>query len=111
MDALTPFIAWSGLIGLFVTGFFTLFGKKVKAPEDKATERRDTIADRDAWITTLNERIDKLDARLEAAEGEIEEVRSHNNSLINYCHRLLAIVRRHGHDAEIPTPPPSGVHL
>lgn len=110
MDA--SLIAALGALGVALVGAFsTLFGKKVKAPADTAAERRDTIADRDAWINTLNERIDKLDTRLQAAENEIEQVRDHNNVLINYCYRLIAIVRRHGHEAEIPTPPPNGIHL
>ena len=90
---LTPFVAWSGLIGLFVTGFFTLFGKKIRSPEDQAAARRDTIADRDAWITTLNERIDKLDTRLQAAENEIKEVRTINEKLKAALYRVLAILR------------------
>lgn len=92
---LTPFVAWSGLIGLFVTGFFTLFGKKVKAPEDRAVERRDTIADRDGLIGKLNERVDDLDARLAAAEKEIREVRTMNDKLKAGLYRVLHILREH----------------
>ena len=105
-------IAALGALGVASIGFAnTLFGKKAKAPADTAAERRDTIADRDAWIKTLTDRLDNMDTRLEAAEKEIEQVRDHNNVLINYCYRLIAIVRRHGHEAEIPTPPPNGIHL
>lgn len=93
---LTPLVAWSSLLGLFVTGFFTLINKKTKAPEDKAVERRDTIADRDAWIDKLNARLDKVDARLEAAEAEIEEMRDHNNSLKAALYRVLSILREKG---------------
>ena len=105
-------IAALGALGVALIGAFnTLFGKKVRAPADTAAERRDTIADRDAWITTLTARLDGMEVRLQAAESEIEQVRDHNNVLINYCYRLIAIVRRHGHEAEIPTPPPNGIHL
>lgn len=99
------------LIVAFIGSFNTLFGKKIKAPEDKATERRDTIADRDGLITKLNERIDDLEVRVKSTEDEVRAVRDHNNALINFCYRLLAIIRRHGHEEEIPLPPPTGIHL
>ena len=110
MDA-TTFAAWLSLGGLFVGGAFTLFGKKLRGPEDVATQRRDTIADRDGLITKLNERIDDLEARVKTTEDEIRVVRDHNNALITFCYSLLAIIRRHGHDDEIPKPPPNGIHI
>lgn len=105
-------IAALGALGVASIGFAnTLFGKKARGPADDQAARRDTIADRDAWIKTLNERIDDLEGRVKVTEDEVRLVRDHNNVLINYCYRLIAVIRRHGHDAEIPTPPPNGIHL
>ena len=92
MDA-TTFAAWLSLIGLFVGGAFTLFSKKLRAPSDRAAERRDTIADRDAWIKTLTDRLDDMDVRLEAAEREIREVRTVNEKLKAALYKVLAILR------------------
>lgn len=89
----------------------TLFGKKSTGPEDRASARRDTIADRDGLIDRLNERIDDLEVRVKSTEDEIRVVRDHNNALITFCYSLLAIIRRHGHDDEIPNPPPNGIHI
>lgn len=89
----TTVAAWLSLAGLSITGILTLFGKKIKAPTDKAAERRDTIADRDAWITTLTDRLDDMDERLQAAEREIREVRTVNEKLKAALARALAILR------------------
>lgn len=83
------------LVVAFIGSFNTLFGKKIRAPEDRATERRDTIADRDGLIGKLNERVDDLDARLAAAEKEIREVRTMNDRLKAGLYRVLHILREH----------------
>ncbi|MET4061532.1 chromosome segregation ATPase [Arthrobacter sp. UYP6] len=117
MDATS--LAAFGALGVALIGFAsTLTSKKIKAPEDKAVERRDTIAERDSLIDSFKEDITALKADVKAQKAEtaelreeIQAVRDHNNVLITYCYRLLAIIRKHGHEAEIPSPPPSGIHL
>lgn len=105
-------IAALGALAVSTIGFVsTLITKKTRGPEDFATQRRDTIADRDGLIDKLNERIDDLEVRVKSTEDEIRVVKDHNNVLINYCYRLIAVIRRHGHDDEIPTPPPNGIHI
>lgn len=82
------------------------------------TERRDTIADRDALINQLQEDIsglksDMASQKVETAElrSEVREVREHNIALIRYAYRLIDILRSVGHGDKIPTPPPHGIHL
>ena len=96
----------------------TLIGKKTRSPEDEATQRRDTIAERDTLIDSFKEDIKTLKEDVKAQKDEtaklrleVEAVRDHNNVLINYCYRLIAIIRSHGHEAEIPKPPPNGIHF
>lgn len=112
-------IAALGALGVASIGAInTLTSKKIKAPEDKASERRDTIAERDALIDSFKEDILVLkeDVKAQKAETatlrqEVQAVRDHNNALINFCYRLLAIIRRHGHEDEVPLPPPTGIHI
>lgn len=105
-------VAALGALGVALFGSInTLVGKKTRGPEDEATQRRDTIADRDGLIGKLNERIDDLEVRVKSTEDEIRVVKDHNNVLINYCYRLIAVIRKHGHDDEIPNPPPTGIHI
>lgn len=110
--------AWLGLAGLFVTAAASMIVKKVRGPEDNAAARRDTIAERDSLIDSFKEDIKSLkeDVKAQKAETaelrrEVEAVRDHNNVLINYCYLLVAVIRRHGHEAEIPNPPPNGIHI
>ena len=114
----TALAAYSGLGVALIASAGTMLSKRIKAPEDEATERRDTIADRDALIDSFKEDIRALkeDVKSQKAETatlrqEVQAVRDHNNALINFCYRLLAIIRRHGHEDEIPLPPPTGIHL
>lgn len=110
MDA-TAIAAFVALGVALIGSAGTFFSKKVRAPEDRATERRDTIADRDGLIGKLNERIDDLEVRVASTEDIVRAVRDHNNALIAFCYKVIAIVRRHGHEDEIPTDKPEGIHL
>ena len=103
--------ALSALVVALFGAVNTLIGKKARGPADEQAARRDTIADRDGLISKLNERIDDLEVRVKSTEDEIKVVKDHNNILINYCYRLIAVIRRHGHEDEIPTPPPNGIHI
>jgi len=62
-------------------------------------------------IETLRKQIEDLNKRLDDVEGEVREVRDHNNALIRYAYRLIDILRGVGHGDKIPTPPPNGIHL
>jgi len=112
-------IAAVSALGVALIGAFnSLFSKKVRAPEDDLAARRDTIAERDSLIDSFKDDIKALkeDVKSQKAETaqlrqEIREVRDHNNALITFCYRLVAIIRRHGHESEIPHPPPTGIHL
>lgn len=53
----------------------------------------------------------KRDVRLDALEREFREVRDHNNALITFAYKLIALARKHGYEGEIPTPAPRGIHI
>jgi len=117
---------WQGLLGIFVTGLLSYAAARyagkssVKVKEldvdGQAYIRAEGITQ--GLIETLRKQIEDLQndrasdlARIEKIEQEVREVRTHNNALIQYCYRLIEILRRHGHGDEIPTPPPTGIHL
>jgi hypothetical protein len=117
---------WIGVIGILITvagsyGAARYAGKSsVKVKEldvdGQAYIRAEGITQ--GLIETLRKQIEDLQldrasdlARIEKIELEVREVRTHNNALIAYCYRLIEILRRHGHGDEIPTPPPTGIHL
>lgn len=62
-------------------------------------------------VEALREQIKDLNDRLGSVEKEVKEVRDHNNALIRYCYRLIDILRSVGHGDQVPTPPPSGIHI
>lgn len=62
-------------------------------------------------VEALRAQIEALSSRLEKVEQEMTEVRDHNSALITFAYRLVALARKYGHEAEIPTPPPHGIHL
>lgn len=92
----TALAAYSGLGVALIASTGTLLSKRIKAPEDKATERRDTIADRDSLIATLASRVEGLEGRVSKAESEIKEVRTLNEKLKASLYRTLAILREKG---------------
>lgn len=57
------------------------------------------------------EELAKRDERLDRIEKEVAAVRDHNNALISFAYRLIALARKHGYDNEIPKPTPAGIHL
>lgn len=110
---------WQVILGAIVTilgsyGTARYAGKSsVRVKEldvaGNAYTQADTITK--GLIGTLREDIGKLSERVERLEGEVKDLRTHNNSLIAYTYRLIDIIRKHGHAGEIPTPPPSGIYL
>lgn len=108
-----------GIAAVLITGWFTRRNTvtTTEAATEKATteaeqsERRDTIADRDGLIETLVERLSGVEDRMETMEGEVRQVRTHNNALINFIFRCIAVLQRHDLDHEIPRPLPEGVEL
>lgn len=97
--------------------------------ESRLTERRDTIADRDSLIETLRKDVHDLKAevitqrkdsedfkvaqRAETAllRGEVQQVRDHNNALISWIYRAIAVFRKHDLLDEIPQPTPDGITI
>jgi len=83
------------------------------------TERRDTIADRDSLIDTLQEDIKSLkdDMRSQKEEtgklrAEVKQVSEHNNALTTFIYKMLAIFRKHNLTEEIdPKDVPDGIHI
>lgn len=108
-----------GIAAVLITGWFTRRNTQdtTEAATEKAateadqTERRDTIADRDGLIKTLVDRLGEVETRMGAVEDEVREVRTHNNALINFIFRCIAVLQHHGLEEEIPKPLPKGVEL
>lgn len=79
--------------------------------ESQQTERRDTIADRDALITTLSTRMDEMQGRMDTLEDEVREVHTHNLSLTNFILRCITVLQKNGLEKQIPKPLPKGIDL
>jgi hypothetical protein len=76
--------------------------RKRDVTTDALTSRRDTIADRDALIETLQKDIrglkgDMQGQRVETSElrSEVKDVRNHNSALTIFIYKMLAILRKH----------------
>ena len=110
MDGQEPNV-WTVIIGAgtavggAVAGWFT----KHRA-ESRAT--RDTqITERDRLLELINtELVEPLRRDVNELRSELETVKSRNTSLLAYVYRLLAVLRRHHLESEIPEPP-EGVEL
>lgn len=80
----------------------------VKALQDRIKDledvRREDKAEHEAELA-------KRDVRLDTLEREFREVRDHNNALIAFAYKLIALARKHGYEGEIPTPAPRGIHI
>lgn len=115
--------------GSVVAGINALVQRRKTIVESRLTERRDTIADRDSLIETLrqdvhdlkNEQVTqkrdseefKVTQRAETAQlrGEVQQVRDHNNALISWIYRAIAVFRKHDLLDEIPLPTPDGITI
>jgi hypothetical protein len=76
--------------------------RKRDVTTEALTSRRDTIADRDALIETLQKDIrglkgDMQGQRVETSElrSEVKDVRNHNSALTIFIYKMLAILRKH----------------
>jgi peptidoglycan hydrolase CwlO-like protein len=93
--------------------------RKRDVTTDALTSRRDTIADRDNLIETLQEDIKNLksdmqDQKKETADlrSEVKEVRNYNNALITFIYKMLAILRKHNLTDEINAKDvPEDIHI
>ncbi|WP_104164655.1 hypothetical protein [Arthrobacter sp. SX1312] len=105
--------------GLVAVAWFTYRStRKRDSVTERLTERRDTIADRDSMIAGLRSDVTELRTEMNAQKDEVSKlrtevglVRDHNNALITYCYKLIAVIRGNGLADEIPTPPPNGIHI
>lgn len=120
MNEVAPYLI--GLAGVVITSLATIYGSRLLRRTNKVTEtlteRRDTIADRDALIDGFRSDVASLRAEMDSQKEEIGELRSevgkvrdHNNALVSYAYRLIGIIRNNGFADQIPTPPPNGIHI
>lgn len=117
MDAQEP-NAWSAVIGAGTAVAGALagwFGKRrAERREDRADDKqeRDTqITERDRLLELVNkELVDPLRVEVNELRAEVKTVKARNTSLIVYVYQLLAVIRRHHLEHEIPEPP-EGVEL
>ena len=84
-------------------------GDEREARRDEAAQRRDTIADRDAWITTMSARVEDLEqkdrekeARIVALERERDDWHQRYLTETEYSRALLDW----GYRGAPPPPPP-----
>lgn len=119
-NLLTLLAAGVTVLGAIITAVLTYRAtRKRDATTDVLTSRRDTIADRDSLIKTLQDDVKTLKSDVqtqkeETAElrTEVKEVRNYNNALITFIYKMLAIFRRHGITDEIdPKDVPDGIHI
>lgn len=61
-------------------------------------------------IVDLKGELEDRDKRMDKIEEQLQEVRGHNNALISFCYRLIAIIRKGGNETDIPNPP-HGIYL
>jgi peptidoglycan hydrolase CwlO-like protein len=101
------------VIGAVVTSVLTYRAtRKRDVTTDALTSRRDTIADRDALITTLQEDTLHLKADVQELRSEVKEVRNYNNVLTNFIYKMLAILRKHSLTDEINAKDvPEDIHI
>lgn len=100
--------AGSAVIGSLITALLTFIASTAKNRNEK---RRDTVADRDGLIEQFQETVNLLRGEVNELRAEVGKVRDHNNVLIAYVYRLLAVLRHNQLQEEIPEPTPDGIHL
>jgi hypothetical protein len=107
------------LVGIVITVAGSVFGARYAGKSSVKVKELDV--DGQAYlraqginaeiVAALREELAGIRGRLEKVEDEMAEVRDHNNALITFAYRLVSLARKYGHESEIPTPPPHGIHL
>lgn len=100
------------LVGGIVTAVFAAISKKWRTPADEREDRKigieaderllkrfeDMLAERDAKLTGLEQRLEALNAKVEGYQRE-------RTVLIDFIYALVRIIREHDAITEIPVPP------
>ena len=108
----------SAIIGMSGGWLSARFTRKTSITAHALEARRDTIADREQLIETMQEQLAGALARLDTAEGKIEaqgvelaKLGDRNAILVTYIYKCGAVLRRNGLSDQMPTPVPDGIHL
>lgn len=110
MDAQEP-NAWSAVIGAGTAVAGALAGWFGKRRAESRSERDGQITERDRLLELVNtELVEPLRVEVKDLRERLEKAESRNTSLLAYVYRLLAVLRRHHLESEIPEPP-EGVDL
>ncbi|MGL3805836.1 hypothetical protein ACSYDW_07025 [Paeniglutamicibacter sp. R2-26] len=104
-----------GIAAVLITGSFT---RKTSVVSQAMEARRDTIADREQLIETMQEQLAGALERLTTAESkitqqgeELAKVGDRNNELVTYVYKTAAVMRAEGLTDKMPRPAPHGIHL
>lgn len=108
----------SALLGASSGWLTARFTRKTSITAHALEARRDTIADREQLIETMQEQLAGALTRLTAAETkitaqgeELAKVGNRNNELVTYVYKTAAVMRAEGLTDKMPTPAPDGIHL
>lgn len=118
---------WMTLAGIFITGLLSYGAARyagkatVRVKEIDVASQAYTQAEgiTKGLIETLRKQIEDLQhdraadlERIENIEREVREVRDHNNALVTFVYKMLAIFRKHGLTDQIdPKDVPDGIHI
>lgn len=75
------------LVGLIWQGIKAISDARAGVHARHSTERRDTVADRDALIDQMQEEITALRLRLDRVEAELAIERAHSRQLVDQIYR------------------------
>lgn len=121
--SLTDYVPLASHIGTALigasSGWLTArFTRKSSITAHALEARRDTIADREQLIETMQEQLAGALTRLTAAESkiakqgeELAKVGNRNNELVTYVYKTAAVMRAEGLTDKMPRPAPDGIHL
>lgn len=117
-------IALLGVLSVVLASVLTFMATRSKNTSDTQQgaaglaleERRDTLSDRDSLIAILQGSVDTMQAEMKeyrvevgVLRVEVGEVRTHNNALVTFVYKMLAVFRKYDLEHEIPDPKPEGI--
>lgn len=119
-------IGLSSVGGVLIGGVLTFFAARSKNTSEASQgdhrleleERRDTVADRDNLIAILQGSVDRMEtemgryrSELDEVKTQVREVTTHNNVLVTFVYKMLAVFRQYDLEHEIPDPRPDGIEF